>query len=167
MTGITVEKGVVKWVVFASAAAMAFLVNDYRATPYDNEFDSAAVRYGIDSNLLRAIGRRESFKWWGKPIPDGDQGKSFGVMQVQRATADKVGYAGQDLRVARVSIAAAAAYLVALRDRELKGKFSLDTWIAAYNAGSPAIIARGVFNLSYVAEVKQHYYLYSAGRAFA
>lgn len=153
------------WIVFGATAALALIVKDHLVTPYDDLFERWAAEMSVPGNLLRAIAKRES-NFNTKAVGDG--GKSFGVMQVHRETADAVGFENQDLTDPVFGIGAGAAYLKRLRDVEIPAsRFTLEGWISAYNEGSPSYLKRGIFDEEYVAAVKSNLALYDAARAFS
>lgn len=143
-----------------TVAAAALLSRDYRETPFDALFESEAKRTGVPSDLLRAIARQESTFNAGAVSPVNRNGtRDYGLMQVNEATARAMGRDVGLLLVPAYNVAVAADYLRAIK-RELGPLWSEWTWVAAYNAGSPAIRARGVFNVAYASAVTWHLNLY-------
>jgi len=143
-----------------SAVAAAALVADYASTPFDAMFDAEDAASGIPGTLLRAIARRESsFRPSVIGPPNSNGTRDYGLMGINDATAKSVGLDVSQLLDPRYNIHAGAALLLRLR-RELGAQFSPQTWVAAYNAGSPAILSRGVFNVAYTSEVSWHWQLY-------
>ncbi len=154
-------------VMAAAAVGIGFIVADHLGTPFDNLFDSIGKQYAVDPNLLRAIAKHESgFNPSAVSKPNKNGTKDYGLMQINDATARAFAIPVEQLLNPSVSIGAAAKLLASIR-KELGDKLTPQTLIAAYNAGSPAIKSRGIFNTAYVADVMTHYQLYSMGRLFA
>jgi soluble lytic murein transglycosylase-like protein len=144
-----------------AAGAAALLVTDHLRTPYDQLFDSAALKHGIPGELPRAIARVESSF---RPNARNDkndpgEGADIGLMQINERTARALKRDVSLLNDPAYNLETACLLLVSLR-RELGPKFSLMTWAAAYNAGAPAIRRRGVFNQAYASSVVWHALLY-------
>lgn len=128
-------------------------------TPFDHIFDSVGKRYSLEPILLKAIALAEH---GGKVTADSasvifkkndpGEGHDVGLMQINQRTAKALGVLDESLLDPVISVDTAARLLLSLR-RELGTKYSLETWIAAYNAGAPAIRKRGIFNPEYVAKV--------------
>ena len=142
------------------AAAAIVLTVDHGATPFEAEFAAAAAASGIPATLLKAHARVESgFRSISSPAnPNGT--RDLGVMQINQATAQALG-----LDLSRLvsdpgyCILEAARFMVAI-GRELGSQADVFHRIAAYNAGTPAILRRGIFNVAYTASVFWHYQLY-------
>ncbi len=146
--------------IAVGAAAAALLVADYQKTPFDDLFDDVARRRTLPADLLRALARHESrFRSDAVSGPNTNKTRDYGLMQVNEATARALGRDVKRLLEPAYNVETAAELLVRLR-RELGELWSLHTWIAAYNAGSPAIKRHGVFNAAYVASVSWHHTLY-------
>lgn len=143
------------------AAAALVLTRDYQLTPYDAEFNRIGAARGVPSDLLRALARHESnFNPRAvNSMNDPGEGRDVGLMQINERTARAMGRDLARLTEPAYSIETAAMLLVSLK-RELGDLWSYQTWIAAYNAGSPAIRRRGVFNVAYVSAVSWHFQLY-------
>jgi len=155
------------------AAGLALLVaTEYRKTPFDAVFDEIGAEEGVGSDLLRAIARQESNL---DPSAVGARNangtRDYGLMQINSVTARKFGAEPDTLVTSREhpdpvvvkrSVRIAARLLKAVRS-ELGDRSNFWTMIAAYNAGSPAIKKRGIFNGAYVANVLWHHQLYSLG----
>lgn len=151
----------IKLSIVVSVGAAALLVTDHLRTPYDQLFDSAALKHGIPGELLRAIARVESSF---RPNARNDkndpgEGADIGLMQINVRTANALKRDVAKLYDPAYNLETACLLLVSLR-RELGPKFSLMTWAAAYNAGAPAIRRRGVFNQAYASNVVWHALLY-------
>jgi soluble lytic murein transglycosylase-like protein len=151
----------------AASVGVGFIVANHIRTPFDHLFDEAGKKYAIDPNLLRAIARKESGMSPSAVSPLNKNGtRDIGLMQINETTADSLKVPRTKLPDPAVSIDTAARLLVSLR-KELGAKLTLHTLVASYNAGAPAIKARGIFNPLYVADVLQHHQLYTLGRMFA
>lgn len=154
------------YTIAAAVAGVGFIVADHLSTPYDALFDAAGKRHGLDPNLLRAIGRKESgFRADAVSKPNANGTRDYGVMQINENTAKALGVPRDALMNPGISIETAGRLLTSLK-QELGEKLTINTLIAAYNAGSPAIKRRGIFNIEYVSEVMTHLQLYSLGRIF-
>jgi soluble lytic murein transglycosylase-like protein len=150
-------------VLAVSTAAAALLVADYVSTPFDAIFDAEGDASGVPGTLLRAIARHESgFRADVVGVPNPNGTRDYGLMQINDATARAMGLEVGKLLDPRYNVHAAVALLLRLK-RELGNAYSPQTWIAAYNAGSPAILKRGVFNVAYTSEVTWHWQLYQLG----
>lgn len=95
-------------------------------TTMDQIFEEAARKYGIDANLLKAVGKAESDF---NPAAVSSAG-AVGVMQLMPATAKSLGVT--DSYNARQNIMGGAKYLSQMLDR-YDGNVKLA--LAAYNAG--------------------------------
>lgn len=143
-----------------SAAAATLLVSDYLSTPFDSMFDAEAAGSGVPGSLLRALARKESgFRADAVGAVNSNGSRDYGLMQINDATARSMGLDVGQLLEPRYCIHAAAGLLLRIK-RELGTAYSSQTWVAAYNAGSPAILKRGVFNVAYTSEVSWHWQLY-------
>jgi len=143
-----------------TAAAAAVLVLDHVSTPFDALFEQESKRTGVPADLLRAIARRESgFRAGAIGKPNSNGTKDWGLMQVNDRTAAHYGVQPAQLLDPATCVRVAADYLVDLH-RELGSAWSEWTWIAAYNAGAPAIKSRGVFNVTYAGDVFWNFTLY-------
>jgi soluble lytic murein transglycosylase-like protein len=146
--------------ITVAAAAAGLLVADYVSTPFDPIFDSEGDASGIPATLLRAFARQESsFRPDVIGAPNANGTRDYGLMGINDATARAMGLEVGKLLDPRYNVHAAVALLLRLK-RELGTAYSPQTWIAAYNAGSPAILRRGVFNVAYTSEVNWHWQLY-------
>lgn len=153
-------RGEIALTIGAGVVAAAFVVQDHGASPYDAAFDRIGRELLIPPLLLTAIARVESgFRADAVSPPNRNGTRDLGLMQINEATARAMGREHARLLEPDYSIETAARLLVALR-RELGDLWSTWTWIAAYNAGSPAIRRRGVFNVAYTALVHHHLTLY-------
>ena len=151
---------------FASAVAYAILVRNHLKTPYDPLFDLHGARFGVDSNVLRAIGRHESgFRNIASP-KNVNGTRDFGIMQINETNFRTLGLNEQSALIPEKNIEAGAKFLMLLK-KELGAKDSLFARISAYNIGSPTVIRRGIVNDAYVASVYWHFSLYQMGRVFA
>ena len=116
--------------------AVSVSMNDFRAVPateaYDDLIKEAAVAYGLDANLIRAVMRAESSFNPMIVSPAGAQG----LMQIMPALAEELGVT--DPFDPRQNIMAGARYLRQLLDAH-KGNVKLT--LASYNAG-PGNVAR-------------------------
>lgn len=148
-----------------TAVAAAAVTADYIATPFDPLFEAESKRSGVPADLLRALARHESgFRPTAVSEANRNGTRDRGLMQINEATAQALGLDQTRLLEPAYNIAAAAKLLAQLK-RELGPRFSPYTWVAAYNAGSPAIIKRGVFNTAYAASVTFHWQLYQVAAA--
>lgn len=155
-------------VLLVGAAALAWLVKDHTSTPYDPIFDASGARYGVPSNLLRAIARVESGFNPGAlnpatgNYPNGS--RDVGLMQINSSNGTRFGLSRADLLDPAKSVDAAARLLVELRT-QLGDRFSPFTWPAAYNVGpdlEPATVGS-----AYASRVLYHWELYDFGRMLA
>lgn len=114
-----------------------------------------ADRFNLPENLLRAIATAESGLNPSAVFRGNDpgEGDDIGLFQVNERTGARLGYSRDQLLIPELNAEAAARLLVSLK-RELGASYTFDAWIAAYNAGAPAIRKRGIFNSAYVARVK-------------
>ena len=168
-TASQVEAGEMSIYIVAPIVGVAALVgSSYTSTPYDRDFDLVGHEEEVDPDLLRAIGRQESNFRAGAVSPPNTNGtRDYGLMQINERTAVALGVQPGALippapgHVVR-SITLAARLLRAVR-RELGERANYWTVIAAYNAGSPAILRRGIFNQPYVSSVAFHHQMYVLG----
>lgn len=103
-----------------------------RMQPYDDLIRRMGGLYWMDPNLIRAVIWKESS---GDPNAVGDQGTSFGLMQVSLAAAKDAGYwptSGEDLLRPAAGIEAGTAYLNHLR---VIYDLGWEDTLAAYNWG--------------------------------
>ena len=107
--------------------------------------DAAARSFGVPRDVLYGIAATESNF---DPSVIGDQGQSFGLLQVQLATAQAVGFGTtpQDLLDPGTNAAAGAAYLAAQLQR-FQG--NLVAAVSAYNAGAGGVMS----NSGYIQQV--------------
>ncbi len=117
---------------------------------YDDVIASASKQYGVEPALIKGVIATES-SW--KPNVIGDDGKSFGLMQVQLTTAREVAVnpalTSRQLLDPTVNVLIGTKYLA---DR--LRRFGMPAGIAAYNSGTPYYIRPGVFvNNAYVNRV--------------
>jgi soluble lytic murein transglycosylase-like protein len=107
------------------------------APSFDSSFDTAATKYGLDAyglngDSLRFIAQRES-----NFNPDAVSPKgALGVMQVMPATAEKLGFAADQMKDAATNIDAGAKLFKMELDRY---QGDVDKALAAYNAGDPSV----------------------------
>lgn len=138
----------------------------FQGTPFDSLFDESARKHGVDGNLLRAIGFVESaFNPDAISAINPNGTRDYGLMQINERTAQSLGVGRSRLLDPAVSIDTAARLLVLLK-RELLPILSLQTLIAAYNAGSPAILSRGIINPDYVGKVLSAHLRFVVGALF-
>jgi soluble lytic murein transglycosylase-like protein len=164
---VTVKGSTLLLTLAAGAVAVGYVVQDHIRSPYDQLFREIGGRFKVDPNLLRAIARKESNMQAGAISPPNRDGKrDYGLMQINANMFASLGITEAEAMIPKRSIEAACKLIVSLR-RELGEKLSIHTLIAAYNAGSPAIKSRGIFNAVYVADVMSHYQLYTWGSTFA
>ena len=143
------------------------LLGEYAATPFDPIFARYGARFDIPLPLLQAIARHESRL---DPTAKGELNRNrtrdWGLMQVNDGQAAVMGYDVARLLEPEYNVSIAAELLARIRG-ELGDAFGTLEWIAAYNAGSPAIKARGVFNVSYVSSVLFHLAAYTMVEQYA
>lgn len=147
-----------------AAAAFTVDVTRHKQTPYDALFEASASQYKLEVNLLRSIAMTESSMKAdaiGKPNRNGS--RDYGLMQINDRTAAHYKVPLNMLLDPGVSIRLAARLLADIRS-ELGSVYNKWTLIAAYNAGSPAIKRRGIFNSAYVASVLYHWQLFAIGK---
>jgi len=154
---------VVTLALVASVAAVAIASARHRKTPWDSSFAEQGRRFNIPPDLLRAIAQHESGMnptVVSKPNTNGSI--DYGLMQVNSVTAAHYKVSVADLLDPMNNIRVAAQYMSDLRT-ELRDQFNDWTWIAAYNAGAPAIRAHGIFNMAYVSAVLYHWQMFQLG----
>ena len=107
--------------------------------------DAAARSFGVPRDVLYGIAATESNF---DPTVIGDQGQSFGLLQVQLATAQGLGFGAtpQDLLDPGTNANAGAAYLRAQLQR-FQG--NLVAAVSAYNAGAGGVMS----NSRYIQQV--------------
>jgi len=149
-----------------AAAGIAFVVRDHMHTPFDPAFERAGAEHAIDPNLLRGFARVESSFKADAVNVNANGTRDLGLMQINERTAAALNVPADRLFDPEVAIATAARLIKSLRI-ELGEKLSLHSLIAAYNAGSPSVIRRGITNTLYVSNVLYHTELYALGRMFA
>jgi soluble lytic murein transglycosylase-like protein len=167
MVSVTRQGNMIAYTLLAGAGAVALLVRDHLRTPFDSIFDEIGSARNVDSNLLRAIARRESnFRAMLPPTREPNGTLSYGLMQINDTTAKTFGIDPSLLKSPYTNVDVAARLLIQNR-HALGGSPSVDHEISAYNEGPGTLLKRGILDSDYVAVVKQHYYLYSLGRMFA
>lgn len=151
--------------VVAGAAAWVYSAG-FQATPFDALFRSAAAKWSVDENLLRAIAWVESRLNARAVSPPNRNGtKDYGLMQINEATARALGVPVDRLLDPEVSIDTAAR-LLSLLKKELGRIFSLPTLVSAYNAGSPTVLKSGIVNPDYVGKVLSAHVRFAIGTIF-
>jgi soluble lytic murein transglycosylase-like protein len=94
---------------------------------FDTLIDAEASAYGLDSELVKGlIGQESGFD----PKAIGDDGTSYGLMQVQEATARGVGVTGNLLDPAN-NVRAGTIFLA----QQIKRAGSVAAGLSAYNGG--------------------------------
>lgn len=151
--------------IFASLAAYAIIVKDHLGTPYDSLFDLHGSEYGVDPNLLRAIGRTESGFANVVSKPNANGTRDFGVMQINERNFAVLGLNQTTALDPKRNIAAAAKFLAMLR-RELGDRDSIFARISSYNVGTPTFLRSGIVNDPYVSRVYWHFTRYQLARLF-
>ena len=150
--------------VILTAAAGAVVLADHGHTPFDALFERVGLEQSVDPDLLRAIARRESsFVASAVSPPNANGTRDYGLMQINEATARALGRDAAKLLDPEYNVRTAVELLKRLK-QELGSQFDSMTWVAAYNAGSPAIKARGIFNVVYVSGVVFHWLAYTLAR---
>lgn len=146
------------------AAGLVFAKN-YRSTPYDAEFEAQGKAHGLDPNLLRAIAKTET-NFIPKFVngPSVSSAGAVGLMQIMPAVAKHYGFTPKEMFDPSKAIAVAARLLADMK-KELGNGATFERLIASYNAGTPRIKARGIFNWEYVYPTVAHYVLFTLGRA--
>lgn len=164
------EGGNLKLEILVSAVGAGLLVVEHMETPFDLIFTRVGKQEGADPDLLRAIARKESrFNPAAISPPNANGSRDYGIMQMNDITARALGIDPRSLitsasspNLTTVEFAVrSSARLIRRLWSELREKANIYTLIAAYNAGSPAIRQRGIFNTSYVFEVFYHQQLYT------
>lgn len=128
---------------------------------YEEVIVSASKQYGVDPNLIKAFIRTES-SWNPKAI--GDDGKSYGLMQVQlttaRETAGNSALTTAQLMDPTVNILVGTKYVAKQLARYPGNK---NAAFSAYNAGSAlySTSSPGKFvNQAYVDKINKNYVFY-------
>ena len=142
-----------KIVAVGAALALLWASGRFRRTPFDAAFArQAKPSVGITPNLLKAIALKESGMRPSIVSPVNRNGtRDYGLLQVNSATAQRMGVAVTALLDPETCIRVASQYLEAIRG-ELR-PFTEARWVAAYNAGAPTINRAGIVNPGYVLEV--------------
>jgi len=123
--------------------------------PFDGQIEAAAITWGLDPDLLRAIIWQESK---GDPLAARFEAKvqdtSYGLMQILLGTARSLGFAGsvQELLNPATNIMLGAQYLRSRFDQF--GDFRLA--VASYNSGSPIFADGTLVNEGYVRQVQRY-----------
>lgn len=143
------------------AGAAAVLTMDHGRTPFDEAFAAAAAATGLPAPLLKAHARVESGFKSVRSKPNANGTADLGVMQINEATARALQLDPARLVAEPAYCITAAARLMVSIGRELGAQADVFHRIAAYNAGSPAIKRRGIFNVGYVSAVYWHFLLYT------
>ncbi len=140
--------------------AAGALASDYMKTPFDATFERVAASSGVPADLLRALARHESgFRPSAISPVNANGTRDYGLLQINEATARALGREVSRLTDPAYNVETAAVLLKRIRV-ELKDRFAPYTWVAAYNAGAPAILRRGVFNAAYASAVTWHWQMY-------
>ena len=164
------DRSAMPWLIAAGVGAVALgvAVTDHLSVPFETDFKRAADKWSIDENLLIAIARVESdFNPKAVSPPNKNGTRDYGIMQVNENTARHYGYDPAQLVDSVPDSVTVAARLLSDVRHELGNAYTHRTLIAAYNAGAPAILSRGIFNTAYVSSVAYHWTLYTLGRLFA
>lgn len=137
-----------------------------RERDFDVVIDRAAATNGVDPDLVRGlIGQESGFD----PRATGDDGSSFGLMQLQKPTALAVGESG-DLFDPATNIRAGTKYLA----QQIRRTGDVAAGLSAYNGGyRPALgfgarLSDGTFrNQAYVSRVLANQaYFQSTGQTY-
>jgi len=150
-----------------SVLAASVLVSKHLKTAFDDLFSKFGTKYNVDSDLLRAIAQKESSMQADALAIEPSGHKSYGLMQILDTTAISLGIRDFDKLFDADTNIEAGSRLMSENRKTLGDKFSLDTWIASYRAGAPNVKKLGIVSpktIDYVADVKQHYYLFKIGR---
>jgi len=103
----------------------------------ENMYKDAEAKYGLPDGILAAIGTVESNNNHRAYVKEDGRGRkaSFGVMQIQLATARQMGFKGnpKELLQPRVNIEYSAAYLTWLLKRSNN---NIAQALTCYNAGA-------------------------------
>lgn len=113
---------------------------------YSDTIEKVARWFKVPANLIRAVIWTESS---GEPSAIGDQGASFGLMQVQLPAASDVGYyvSKAELLKPNINIEVGTAYLA-----YLYGLYYIGNWpdaLAAYNWGMGKVLKSKEANTPY------------------
>lgn len=149
-------------------------------TPFDALFVKAGGRFAIDPRVMKALFLVEN----GANIKNAERARlaanrnrngtvDLGVMQVNSANIPFLKSMGivsrpEDLYDAERNILGAAAILKSLR-AELGNLFTLDRWLASYNAGAPAVRKNipTIPNPEYLAKARDAYNRVAEGESVA
>lgn len=125
-------------------------------TKYDSLFQSASEKYGVDYNLLRAIGLTESSY---NPNAVSSAG-AVGIMQLMPSTAKAYGVSNSYDPAQNIN---GAAQLLADLSRQYNGDTS--KVLAAYNTGSGTVSKYGITSAGqkYINAVSKNYSTVSSG----
>ena len=149
-------------ILVAGAAAIA--VADHASTPFDSMFERVGTEMGVDPDLLRAIARHESSFNPRAVSPVNPNGtRDYGLMQLNEQTARALTLDVSRLLEPEYNVRGAVTLLKRVRS-ELGAQFDAISWVASYNAGTPAIKKHGVFNGAYVSAVVYHWLGYTMAR---
>lgn len=158
------SQGIALTLLVGTGAALV-LAKGYMETPFDQLLGDVGKAWNVSPSLLKAIARHES-GFNPKAISGTNKNgtRDYGLMQINERTARAFGVSDVTSLLDPTVNAHLGARLLSALPGELGAISSTQTVIAAYNAGSPAIKTRGVFNLAYVAAVWTHYQLYQLAR---
>lgn len=152
--------------VLGGAVAVSWAARGYKTTPFDALFVHYGDARGIDPDLLRAIAKVESA--YRPEVINGTRVSStgaIGLMQVMPATAKLLGFTPAEMTIPEKAIDAATKLLRSDRSGLVaKARYTLNAWIATYNAGLPRVLSIGeaAAEAGYVANVLKHFTLYKA-----
>jgi soluble lytic murein transglycosylase-like protein len=148
-----------KLVVGSAAAILVFkMLDDAIASKYQDLFSRYSEKFNVDAALLKAIARKESAFNPNATHTNLNGTRDYGIMQVNEKTFQHYGV-NDGYLVPSTNIRIAANLLADIRN-ELGAKFSIFSWIASYNLGSPKVLKDGITNPGYVGEVYLYYTLY-------
>lgn len=154
-------------ILLGGAAALGYTVRDHLRTPYDPLFELSGRKWGVDSNLLRAIARRESgFKADAVSPLNTNGSRDYGIMQISSTNFAALNLTADTAKIPSTNIDAGARLLASMR-KELGEHYTYRGLVSAYNVGTPRVIAHGITNEPYVSAVTYHHKLYQLGRVFA
>lgn len=146
------------------AAAAAWLVSDHGVTPFDPIFESSARKWGVPSDLLRAVARVESsMRADTISAPNKNGTRDYGLCQINEHTAAGFGIPRERLLDPQLNVDAAARLFDANR-KSLGERLSPVTWAAAYNVG--ADLEPHDTGVGYAQRVVYHWTLYNLGGLF-
>ena len=143
-----------------SVLGATVVVAQHRKTPFDDIFDEAGRVNNIDSDLLRAIAKKESDMRPEIVTDEGNGHHSYGIAQILDTTAKALGIKDYLTLLNPINGIHTQARILKENKVTLGSRYSVDSLIASYNAG-PDLTP---WPAQYVADVKQHYYLYKIGR---